>query len=228
MIYRVGKTKIYLLMSAIYRKANLDDQEKLICFFSEAYGSNSALANKEYLNWFFFNDGKPYQNNWIALIDNKIVSHYGIIKTEFQFNEQEFDIYFGVNSFTLPNYRGKSISSIIFNQLKSDIPNLVVIGFSKKTKEFYKKNGFNLHEDRRFERFVKVTNYENLSSLCSINLEDTLQEVINDDYSHKYNMVRITLSNFHKGLSSGNGSGLSTSKPAPAILPACRASISAS
>jgi hypothetical protein len=184
-------------MNVIIRKATYKDVDLLVTFFRLAYGVDSALANKEYLTWFFYNKGDVFGKNWIALENQKIIAHYGILKAKFTDGLRDFDINFGVSSFTLPSHRGQQLSSSIFKQIIKTEDTLAVIGFTKKTKSFYEENKFNLHNGKRFSRLVKVINDNELKNYCdlkSINFNAINKPSMKVEIKSK-NIINITAGN---------------------------------
>jgi hypothetical protein len=145
-----------------YKIRNLrsNDVDALIVFFVKAYGKQTPFRSKTFLKWYFKLPRTPQwekQTTWIAL-DNSgsVVSHYGCLAYDLIMKGKQLSIMWGVNAFTLPDWRGKGINSEIVEQLTNVNEINGVIGFTKATADYYQNSGYNIFSFERFKRYIYV------------------------------------------------------------------------
>jgi hypothetical protein len=95
------------------RRARKSDIDALVTFFIKAYGGKTIFQSKEFLVYYFgswIDDSEAFGNNLIGIKnDGEIVSHYGGLYYELIYNNIKYPLIWGVNAYTLPEWRGKSI-----------------------------------------------------------------------------------------------------------------------
>lgn len=135
------------------------DIEEIKSFFIKAYGKDTVFQDERFLKWFFNSEQNKnhFINNCIVCLNNagQIISYYGGLKHILQIHHEKIPIIWGVNAFTLKEWRGKGINSKMVEMfLRNEING--VIGFSRKTALFYKELGFNIFNYNRFSRFIYI------------------------------------------------------------------------
>ncbi len=125
------------------RVATLEDTARLCAFFEKAYGADSIFTVPGFLSWFFSSQNKA--NSLIALNSaNEVVAHYGTISTEAQLFESTLPLCWGVNAYTLKEYRGRKIGNDLLELFLKQAPIVAVMGFSEDTAAHYRTLGFNV------------------------------------------------------------------------------------
>lgn len=144
----------------IIRKAQVTDIDSLTKFFVKAYGNQTVFQNKSFLLYYFdsFNKkSKPFSNSLIAINpQGEVVSHYGGLFYELKLNQKIIPVIWGVNAFTLPDWRGKQINSKIVNFIHNNNEANAVIGMPFDAPFFYKKLGYNIFEKKTLNRFIYI------------------------------------------------------------------------
>ncbi|HAS58140.1 MULTISPECIES: GNAT family N-acetyltransferase [unclassified Algoriphagus] len=142
----------------ILRKAQLDDLSKIASFFLKAYGPNTAFQSSSFLKYYFRNPYDPSQifsSNWIGLNPTgEIVSHYGGLQYKLQLGEKTLHVVWGVNAYTLPEYRGLGFNGNLVKILFEENVVNATLGMSLETHKFYKKLGYEVFDHLRFSRFI--------------------------------------------------------------------------
>lgn len=144
----------------IIRKVKIYDIEKLKLFFIKAYGKQTIFQNEKFLLYFFSDGSKesiPLSSNIIALNQfGEIVSHYGGLRYNIAVNDKIMPIIWGVNAYTLPEWRAKGINSKIVDFIIKNNEINAVIGMPNNAPYFYKKRGYNIFNKSTLNRFVFV------------------------------------------------------------------------
>lgn len=190
----------------IIRKAEFTDIDNLTKFFVKAYGNQTIFQNKKFLLYYFtsFNkNSEPFNYSLIAISpEGEIVSHYGGLFYELKLNQKIISIIWGVNAFTLPDWRGKQINSKIVNFIHNNNEANAVIGMPFEAPFFYKKLGYNIFDKKTLNRFIYV--FDSKSFEISVQLGHNIEKAKNLLKIHKserkfYNfedIVELTKKNF--------------------------------
>ena len=114
------------------RRAQSGDIEKLTQFFIKAYGNQTIFQDERFLRYYFdpFNKKSELFKYSLIAINSKgeIVSHYGGIFYKLKLNQKIIDVIWGVNAYTLTEWRGKKINSRIVSFLHENYEANAVIG----------------------------------------------------------------------------------------------------
>lgn len=167
------------------RKAQFTDLEKLMEFFRKAYGEQTVFQNEKFLLYYFGSTdtrGQTFENSIIGVTkDGEVVAHYGGLKYYLKIESEVLSIVWGVSAYTLPDARGAGINSGIVDCLIND--NLIngVIGFTKKTAEFYKKKGYNIFSFERFSRFVFIIDFVKTNEIVKFLNEKESGNIFSDE-----------------------------------------------
>lgn len=107
--------------------------------------------------------------------NGEIISHYGGIFYEIKIENYIHPLIWGVNAYTLPEWRGKGINSSMVNYIIEN--NIIhgVIGFTKKTALFYEKVGYNIFNFQKFERYVLVLNKRKIKKMVAFIKQDKMR-----------------------------------------------------
>jgi GNAT superfamily N-acetyltransferase len=133
-------------------------------FLSEYWGKQEAdIENKlrEELNSFFENE-IPAQTYiaWLAFDSGKIAGVGGmkITKKPGSFRVPDGNCAYIMNMYTLPQYRKKGIAKTILNKLIEAGEEMGITFFelhaTKEGEAVYVKNGFNLHKEPTYRKFI--------------------------------------------------------------------------
>jgi hypothetical protein len=147
----------------LIRNLESTDLDNLINFFKKAYGKETIFRNVKFLQNFFSLTNKCFCPMSACVIglnsDGEIVAHYGGMFNEMKLNNSVHTMFWGVNAYTLKEWRGKGINSAIINHIIDS--NIIhgVIGFTKKTAIFYEKIGYNVFNFQKFVRYVLVLDH---------------------------------------------------------------------
>ena len=144
----------------IIRRALISDINKLALFFIKAYGKNTIFQNKEFLMYYFDsfnNETQPFYNSLIAInSNNDIVSHYGGLFYKLKIKNKIVTNIWGVNAYTLPEWRGKKINSQIVNFIHKNNESNAVIGMPSNAPFFYKKLNYNIFNKKTLKRYIYI------------------------------------------------------------------------
>lgn len=144
----------------IIRKSQVTDIASLSRFFVKAYGGQTVFQDKGFLLYYFGSFDKktePLRNSWIAVNpDGEIVSHYGGLFSELRLYQKTIPVIWGVNAYTLPDWRGKRINSEIVNSIVYNNEANAVIGMPFNAPFFYEKLGYNIFGKRTLDRFICI------------------------------------------------------------------------
>lgn len=158
------------------KQLHISEFEKLSNFFIKAYGSETIFQNEDYFNYYFKQENGTFKYNLIALNDQgEIISHYGGLDTPFILNNEIVSITWGVNAYTLPEYRGKGLNSQIVDFINNNFDINCVIGFTPKTASFYESIHYNIFNKARFSRHIYLLNHELSKSVSELLHEDNQQ-----------------------------------------------------
>ena len=154
------------------RPAHVSDIKNLCNFFSEAYGPQTVFQNKEFLMHYFaaFNKSRPSFGMCVIGVNSVggIVSHYGGLYYKLKMGQVTWPIIWGVNAYTLPEWRGKGLNTKIVSYILDNNEINGVIGFTRETSLFYQKNGYNMFNFDRFSRFVSVLDYTKTAEIVAL------------------------------------------------------------
>lgn len=169
--------------------------EYLKKFFIRAYGKMTIFQNEDFLYHFFNADlnNKYIFSNCIIAINkhNEIVSHYGGLQYSIKLNQNNLPMIWGVNAYTLPEYRGLGINSKIVEFITNNYELHGVIGFSKPTALFYEKVGYNIFNFEKFSRHILVLDQAKTKEVAQYIKQDpkfiieqsqSVIEIINNKY----------------------------------------------
>ena len=187
------------------RKVKPQDIGELKSFFIKVYGKDTIFQDKQFLEWFFNpeqNENHFMDNCLICLNDNgKIVSFYGGLKCTLQIHDEKKPIVWGLNSFTLEDWRGKGITSKMVEMfLENEING--IIGFSREGASFYKKIGYNIFNYKRFSRYIYILDDVKTQNMINYIKQDIqkYQGIAKKTYNSKVqlsyqNVIKIDKSN---------------------------------
>jgi len=134
------------------------DLESLRRFFVKAYGDETIFQDERFLNWYFNPTGQPnsFMKSCVVGIDKngEVVSHYGGLDYTLKLHNQDVSFVWGVNAYTLPEWRGQGINTKLVNKMIDRHDMLGIIGMPFEAPPFYKKAGFNIFEKKTLSRFV--------------------------------------------------------------------------
>jgi hypothetical protein len=147
------------------RDVSVTDLDNLIRFFKKAYGEDTIFSNYDFLKWYFNSrdDSEKYMEHSIIGLDRagNVISHYGGLDYELKIGQEVYPIVWGVNAFTLPEWRGKGINSYIVEKINKDNEINGIIGFTDSTARFYDSIDYNVFNYKKFDRYVYVIDKEN-------------------------------------------------------------------
>ena len=142
------------------RNMNSGNLDSLADFFVKAYGLQTPFRSKRFLKWYFKYPRTGTWSghaSWIAVdCEGNVVSHYGCLSCDMMLNGAEVPVMWGVNAYTLPEWRGLGINSYIVKKLMENNEINGVIGFTEETAGFYKKTGYNVFGFSRLKRHVNI------------------------------------------------------------------------
>ncbi|MBW3466386.1 GNAT family N-acetyltransferase [Arthrospiribacter ruber] len=140
------------------RKARASDISNLIEFFIRIYGEHTVFQVEAFLKYYFqspWNKGSILESNWIGLNSkDEIVSHYGGLHYKLILGENIIDTIWGVNAYTLPDWRGLGFNSTLVQKLFDANPINATLGMALDTHKFYKKLGYNVFDHQRLKRYL--------------------------------------------------------------------------
>jgi GNAT superfamily N-acetyltransferase len=145
-------------MKYTVRLMKKSDLEHLAFFFVKAYGSQTIFKDINFLNWFFYGfNSKPISA--VALSNqNKIIAFYGAIKSNLSLGGKILTLHWGVNAYTLKEYRGLGIGESLLQLAREQCDIFGVIGFTKKTAQIYSRLDFNLFNYNRARAHILALN----------------------------------------------------------------------
>jgi hypothetical protein len=116
-------------------------------------------------------------------------------------HDEKIPIIWGVNAFTLEDWRGKGINSKILEMfLENEING--VIGFPPKAASFYKERGYNIFNYKRFSRYIYILDDDKIQNVINYIKQDVqkYKELAKKTYISKAqlsspNVIKIEKSN---------------------------------
>jgi hypothetical protein len=148
----------------LIRNVETSDVDNLIPFFIKAYGKQTIFQNAQFLEHYFSSRKTGIKSMSQCVIglspDGEIVSHYGGLFYDLRMKKDIHTLIWGVNAYTLPEWRGKGINSAIVNFINESSEINGVIGFTQTAAEFYQKIGYNMFDFNKFTRYVLVLDKE--------------------------------------------------------------------
>ncbi|MBX2930655.1 MAG: GNAT family N-acetyltransferase [Chitinophagaceae bacterium] len=187
------------------RPIQVTDIEKLKFFFIKAYGQQTIFQNEDFLTHYFstrLNNKPPFSNSLIGINKKEeIVSHYGGLEYSLKINHTVKPIIWGVNAYTLSEYRGKGVNSQIVNHIINN--NIIngIIGLSSQMLSFYQKLGYNIFNAERFSRHILVLNHTKTVEVCNYIQQDSKhiieQNKLLKDHLYPYKIIELTAKNIH-------------------------------
>src|SRR3990167_5271042 len=95
-----------------------EDLEKLVVFFKKAYGQHTVFQDKDFLKYYFASRDTEKSDDTAFLVfhdlkSGGIISYYGGLFYKLNLNNTVLPLVWGVNAYTLPEWRGKGINSKI-------------------------------------------------------------------------------------------------------------------
>ena len=182
------------------RYVRTNDLDKIRKFFVSCYGDKTVFQNKDFLFWYFSsrdNDKSIMKKCIISESDDgQIVSFYGGLERYLRFGNRLIPFVWGVNAYTLPEWRGKGLNSGIVKQLMENNTINGVIGMNSKDAQFYDSVGYNMFNMHTFDRYVLVLNKKTFDIIRNIgqnvNLAKDLLYVYNQNVLAKVsNIVKL-------------------------------------
>ncbi len=192
----------------LIRKAQVADIENLTKFFIKAYGNQTVFQDKSFLRYYFDSFNRktdPFSHSLIAISpEGEIVSHYGGLFYELKLNQKIIPLIWGVNAYTLPEWRGKQINSKIVNFIHNNNNNKVnaVIGMPFDAPSFYEKLGYNIFFKKTLNRFIYA--FDSRAFDISVQLDYDIEEAkkllkihdLQSEISNNEDIVELTKGNF--------------------------------
>ena len=190
----------------IIRTVQVSDIGKLINFFIKAYGKLTIFQDEQFLTHYFdarLNNKPVFSNSLIGIIKNgDIVSHYGGLEYNLRIQHKIHSIIWGVNAYTLPEYRGKGCNSQIVEFITNNNEINGVIGFTSQTALFYQKLGYNIFNFKKFARYILTLDYEKTFEICNYMKQNSdclvEQKQIANEISNSSNLgevIELTIEN---------------------------------
>jgi hypothetical protein len=140
------------------RKVEVSDLGKLTEFFIKAYGIQTIFQNERFLKYYFgsiTNNDYPFSHCLIGLSpEGEIVSHYGGLYYDMMVNDKIVSATWGVNAYTLSEWRGKGINSKIVEYIYNNNEVNAVIGMPFDAPRFYKSIGYNMFNKETLSRYI--------------------------------------------------------------------------
>jgi GNAT superfamily N-acetyltransferase len=152
------------------RRATLGDLPAMRTFFAAAYGARSIFLDDDFVRWFLGNNRELL--SMIALAPSgEVVGHYGAVRTTALLDGARVSMLWGVNAFTLPDYRGVGLGEKLAAPWYRAADVFGVIGFSPATAAFYERCGFQLFSRRRFVRQARVLDERAFDLLVDLGID---------------------------------------------------------
>lgn len=152
------------------RMARPADMAELRRFFVKAYGEKTIFQSEQFLTHYFDSarSQKPLFGHSIIGLNSagEIVSHYGGLQCGLKMGGRVESITWGVNAYTLPEYRGRGVNSQMVDHIAAHCDIHGVIGFTASTSLFYQALGYRLFDFQRFSRHVHILDYDKTVEVC--------------------------------------------------------------
>jgi hypothetical protein len=169
-------------------------------FFVDCYGAETVFQNEKFLKWYFTspNENNSIMDKCIISItnDNQIISFYGGLERLSLYNDNSIPFVWGVNAYTLPEWRGKGLNGGIVRKLMASNEINGVMGMNFKTAKYYEKLGYNMFNLKTLDRYVLLLNNESFSIIKSIGQDDKLARdllplFVNKIFKYDKNIIRL-------------------------------------
>lgn len=144
---------MFTLLKWKIRRALITDIPNLTAFFQKSYGSASIFSDPLFLKQYFQSSNPDFLNAFIAVKESEILSNYGMREQLFLYDGNCINIAWGVNAFSLPEFRGQGLGDALVDAFCDEYPFAGVIGFHRKTADYYRKRNFELFGCERFVRW---------------------------------------------------------------------------
>lgn len=135
-----------------------EDMTQLKLFFKKAYGERTVFQDEKFLNYYFEFDNNGLKNlnacTLAVTASGEVVSFYGGLEFRLQIGTEMNPIIWGVNAFTLPEYRGRGINGKIVSYMHGNFDMSGVIGMTLNAAVFYQKLGYHGFDLQRFSRYI--------------------------------------------------------------------------
>lgn len=137
------------------RRLQESDLPALIQFFRQCYGPETVFQDPDFIRWYLAGAPDGGLESLVAVSDtDAVVAHYGGLPTILQLGGRAVPMVWGVNAYTLPDWRGRGIGQRLVEMMMDRYDVFGVIGFTPKTADFYHAAGFNVFGKLRFHRFA--------------------------------------------------------------------------
>ena len=182
----------------IIRTVRYSDLEKLKAFFISAYGESTVFQNEKFLLYYFKTidqSKEPLSYSLVGVtLDGEIISHYGGLQYKLKLKNKIINVIWGVNAFTLPEWRGKGTNSKMVRYVHEHNEANAVIGMSQEAPFFYEKFGYNFFNKETLNRFIYTLNLKafDIASNIGINHERVTRIIkIKDAANLKFDSGKI-------------------------------------
>ncbi|MCX6125490.1 MAG: hypothetical protein NTV34_12195 [Proteobacteria bacterium] len=142
------------------REIEISDIAALSNFFKRAYGHDTAFQSPDFLKSYFSSRriGSRSLTTSVVCIDanGDVNSHYGTIFFDALMCGISRPVSWGVNAFTLPEWRGKGINRKIVEMIQARNEINCVMGMTYETTKFYAGLGYNVFEFETHCRYAYV------------------------------------------------------------------------
>lgn len=190
--------------SYIIRNVEPTDKEKLRDFFIKAYGDKTVFQDFDFLSWYYDTREGPSQFMSGCVVgvssDGEIISHYGGLYYQLAIRGEIIQLMWGVNAFTLPEWRGKGLNSKIVQYLADTNEANAVIGMPFDAPFFYQKLGYTIFNKDTLDRYIYPLSEETYNVAAAINQDveqarQLLQIPDETSYSDTNNIIVLTKEN---------------------------------
>lgn len=146
----------------LIRTVRHSDLNALKEFFIKAYGESTVFQDEQFLIYYFKIHDNSVEEHCYSIVgvtsNGDIVSHYGGLHYKLKLKNKIITVIWGVNAFTLPEWRGKGINSKIVNYIQENNEANAVIGMPFDAPLFYKKFGYNIFNKETLHRYIYSLN----------------------------------------------------------------------
>ena len=136
------------------------DLAELKKFFIKSYGENTVFQNEDFLKYYFssLDESEALLPNSLIILNDQqeIVSHYGGLHSEIRFGNEIIPLIWGVNAYTLKEWRGKGFNSKIVTYIHENNEVNAVIGMPPSAPGFYSELGYNIFSGETMDRYIYV------------------------------------------------------------------------
>lgn len=138
------------------RRLRESELPALLHFFRQCYGAETVFQDQEFVRWFLAGAPDGGLESLVAVCDGAVVAHYGGLPCTLELHGRAVPMVWGVSAYTLPEWRGRGLGQRLVELMMERYEVFGVIGFTRKTAEFYHAAGFNVFDQQRFHRFALV------------------------------------------------------------------------